>query len=165
MKPERLEMGGPCWLLKLRWMGTHRVQMKGFIPWLFRWASRAGSRDFCSALAVPFGPSPKYFFPHRTLFSIPFSPIGQQAGQAVVLGRLSLNMCLWVKYWGRLDGPWMFLYYLYLLSVRQVSRERQAATKVRHGEGERERCCLRYVRLMNFPWIQVTQINIPCRKT
>jgi hypothetical protein len=31
MKPERQERGGPCWLLKLRWMGTQRVQMKGVL--------------------------------------------------------------------------------------------------------------------------------------
>jgi hypothetical protein len=26
---------GPCWLLKLRQMGTHRVQTEGVLPWLF----------------------------------------------------------------------------------------------------------------------------------
>jgi hypothetical protein len=32
-------------------------------------------------------------FPHRTLFQF-FVPIAQQSGQAAVLGRLSLSMCL-----------------------------------------------------------------------
>jgi hypothetical protein len=52
--------------------------------WLVRWACRAGTSDFCSALAAL-----KYFFPRL------FVPISQQAGQAVVLGCLSLIMCLW----------------------------------------------------------------------
>jgi hypothetical protein len=55
--------------------------MKGVLPWLVDWACRAGTRDFCSALAAQVGPvqniffltvhyftSTKYFFPHRTLF-------------------------------------------------------------------------------------------------
>jgi hypothetical protein len=35
-------------------------------------------------------PRTKYFFPHRTLLQS-FVPIAQQAGQAVMLGRLSLS--------------------------------------------------------------------------
>ncbi len=73
---ERLEMGDPCWLLKLRWMGIQRVHMKGDLPWLVRWACRAGTIDF---------------FPRRTVFF----PIAHQAGQAAVLDRLSLRVCLW----------------------------------------------------------------------
>jgi hypothetical protein len=30
--------------------GVQRVQMKGVLPWLVRWACRAGTREFCSAL-------------------------------------------------------------------------------------------------------------------
>ena len=37
----------------------------------------------------------KICFPHCTLFQF-FVLIGQQAGQAAELGRLSLSMCLWV---------------------------------------------------------------------
>jgi hypothetical protein len=48
-------------------VGTQKVQMKGIIPWLVRWACRAGASDFCSALAALFGPVTKYFSPHRTL--------------------------------------------------------------------------------------------------
>ncbi len=33
-------------------MGTQRVHIKGVLPWLVRWACRAGTRDFCSALAA-----------------------------------------------------------------------------------------------------------------
>ncbi len=61
-EPERLEKDGPDCLLKRRWMGTQRVQMKGALPCLVRWACRAGTRDFCSALAVLVGPEQNIFF-------------------------------------------------------------------------------------------------------
>ncbi len=32
------------------------------IPWLVRWTCRAGTRDFCPALAARVGPVQKYFF-------------------------------------------------------------------------------------------------------
>jgi hypothetical protein len=60
-------------------MGTQGVQMKGVLPWLVRWALRAGTRDFCPAL---------HYFKS-------FFPIAQHAGQAVMPDRLSLNVCLW----------------------------------------------------------------------
>jgi hypothetical protein len=56
--------------------------MKGVLPWLVHWAYRAGSRDYCSAS------------PYTTYFNT-FVPLAQQAGQAAVLGRMSLIMCLW----------------------------------------------------------------------
>ncbi len=40
----------PCWLLKLRKIGTN-VQIKGVLFWLVRWAYCADSRDIYSALA------------------------------------------------------------------------------------------------------------------
>jgi hypothetical protein len=49
--PERPERGGSCWQLKLRWMGTQRVQMEGVLPWFLRWSRRAGTRDFYLAFA------------------------------------------------------------------------------------------------------------------
>jgi hypothetical protein len=55
-----LERDGTWRLLKLRQMGTQRVQMKGILPCLVCWALRAGKRDFCAALAALAGP--KYFF-------------------------------------------------------------------------------------------------------
>jgi hypothetical protein len=36
-------------------MGTQRGQMAGALSWLVRWACRAGTRDFCSALAALVG--------------------------------------------------------------------------------------------------------------
>jgi hypothetical protein len=72
--------------------------MKGTRPWLVRWACRAGVRYFCPALAALVGPpNTKYFF-FTVHFFNSFVPIAQQAGQAVVLGRLSLNMCLSVNF-------------------------------------------------------------------
>jgi hypothetical protein len=68
---------------------TQRGQMKGVFSWLVCWAFRSGTRDFCSALAA--------VAQNKILLSSPvhyFSSFGQQAGQAAVLGRLSLNVCL-----------------------------------------------------------------------
>jgi hypothetical protein len=53
---------------------------------------------FCSGLAAPVGPVQNIFFLTVHYFTS-FVPIAQQAGQAAgqapVLGRLSLCMCLW----------------------------------------------------------------------
>jgi hypothetical protein len=46
----------PEYWLKLRGMGSQRGQIKGVLPWLAHWACRAGTRDFCSALAAIVGP-------------------------------------------------------------------------------------------------------------
>ncbi len=67
--------------------------MKGFLPWLARWACVAGTRDLCPALAVLVGPVPNIFFITIHYFNS-FVSIVQQAGQAVVLSRQSLSMCL-----------------------------------------------------------------------
>jgi hypothetical protein len=65
--------------------------MKGVLPWLVRWACRAGTRDFCPALAALVSPIQNIF---TVLCFNSFVPIAQQAGQAAVLGRLSLSLCL-----------------------------------------------------------------------
>jgi len=65
--PERLERGAPCWLLKLRWMGTQRGHMIGVLPWLVGWTRRAGTKDFCPALAALVSQIQNIIF-HRTLF-------------------------------------------------------------------------------------------------
>jgi hypothetical protein len=81
-------------LTVLRQMGTQGVHMKGVLPWLFRWACRAGSRDFCPALAALVSLVQNIFFLAVHYFTS-FVPIPKQAGQAVVPGRLYLNICLW----------------------------------------------------------------------
>ncbi len=64
-------------------MGTQRVQIKGVLHWLLRWACRAGTRDFCSALGCSSRPYIKYIFLHHTLFQClcphrPCSQLGRQ---------------------------------------------------------------------------------------
>ncbi len=72
-------------------MGTQRVHMKGSgLGWL-RWAGRAGT--FCPASAALVGPA-QNIFSLAVHYINSFVPIAPQAGQAVVLGRLSINMCL-----------------------------------------------------------------------
>jgi hypothetical protein len=61
--------------------------MKGVLPWLIRWACRAGTRDFCPALAALVGPVQNTFFRIVQYFNS-FFPIAHQAEQAVVLGHL-----------------------------------------------------------------------------
>jgi hypothetical protein len=62
--------------------------MKEVLPWLVRWACRAGTCYGCSGQ-----PSTQYFFAAILYFNL-CVPIAQQLGQAVGQGRLSLNMCL-----------------------------------------------------------------------
>ena len=71
---------GPCWLLKLREMGTQGVQMKGVLPCLARWARCAGTRDFCPALAALFGPVLN-IFPSPHTISIYLSPLPSKLGR------------------------------------------------------------------------------------
>jgi hypothetical protein len=77
-------------------MGTYGVQIKGVLPWLVRWARRAGTRDFYIALAALVSPVQNMFFLTVHQFNV-CVPIAQQPGQAVVRGRLSLNACLWAR--------------------------------------------------------------------
>jgi hypothetical protein len=69
-------------------MGTQRVQMKEVLPWLVRWAL------LYPALAALVGPVQNMFFLTVYYFNS-FVPIAQQAGQAVVPVRLSLNIFFW----------------------------------------------------------------------
>jgi hypothetical protein len=62
-------------------MGTQRVQMKGVLPWLIQWACRAGTRDFCLALAVLVGPVQNILFLTMHYFKS-FVAIALQARQA-----------------------------------------------------------------------------------
>ncbi len=76
-------------------MGTHRGEIKEVLPWLVRLTCRAGTKVFCSALAAV-GPVQHICF-HTVHYLHPFVPIGQQAAQAALLGRLSLSVCLWYR--------------------------------------------------------------------
>jgi hypothetical protein len=66
--------------------------MRWVLPGLVRWACRAGTRDFCPALAALVSPIQNILTVH---YFNSFVPSAQQAGQAAVLGRLSLSLCLW----------------------------------------------------------------------
>jgi hypothetical protein len=61
--------------------------------WLVHWARCKGTRDFCPALVAKIT---KYAFSHRIHYFSSFVPIAHKAGQAVVLGHLSPNICLWL---------------------------------------------------------------------
>ncbi len=61
--PERLDRSGPCWLLKLRWKGAHRVQMRGVLPSLVGSLSLScWYKRFLFCLGCPNRPNTKYFF-------------------------------------------------------------------------------------------------------
>jgi hypothetical protein len=70
--------------------------MKAAYLWLVRWACRAGTRDFCSALAALVGSVLNIFFLTIRYFNS-FFPIAQQPGQTVVQGILSLSLYLWAE--------------------------------------------------------------------
>jgi hypothetical protein len=75
-------------LKKVRQTGTQRGQMKGVLSWLVP----AGTRGYCSDLAALVGPVQNIFSsPYTFQFLCPHRPV---AGQAAVLGRLSLSVCL-----------------------------------------------------------------------
>jgi hypothetical protein len=77
---------------------SKRTKGKGFCLGMFRWVGRAGT--FCLASAALAGPVQNIFSLAVHYFNL-FVPIAQQAGQAVVLGCLSLSMCLWIYLWAR----------------------------------------------------------------
>jgi hypothetical protein len=67
--------------------------MKGVLAWVVCSARCAGTRDFFPTSVSLVGPVQNIFFLAVYYFSS-FVPIDQQAGQAVVPGRLSLNVYL-----------------------------------------------------------------------
>jgi len=74
--PETLRRGDPCWLLKLRWSGLKEYKWKGsFLGWFVGLVAHV--KEIFTSLGCPSRP--------------PSIPIAPQAGQATVLGHLSLN--------------------------------------------------------------------------
>ncbi len=65
---------------------------EGVLPWLVRWAHRAGTRDFYSALAALVSPVQNIIFLNVHFFNLCVS-MAQQPVQAIVQSRLSLNVC------------------------------------------------------------------------
>jgi hypothetical protein len=77
-------------------MGTQEVHIKGLLTSLARLARRAGTRDFCPALAALVSPVQNIFFLTVLYFTLFFPSSSSKLGsQAVVLRRLSLYICLW----------------------------------------------------------------------
>ncbi len=68
--------------------------MKEVLLWLVCWVYRAGTRDFCLVLSALVDLVQESFFPRRTLFQLICPHRPPQTGQAVVLGCLTLSMCL-----------------------------------------------------------------------
>jgi hypothetical protein len=62
--------------------------MKGVLSWLIRC-------DFMFCLGCSGRPAVQNIFVLTIHYLYSFVPIAQQAGQAAVLGRLTLSMCLW----------------------------------------------------------------------
>jgi hypothetical protein len=59
--------------------------MKGVLSWLVRWASGAGTRYFCPALAALVSPGTNNFFSHRTLFQVTAQQAGRQSCRVAYL--------------------------------------------------------------------------------
>ncbi len=76
-------------------MGTQRVQMKGVLPWLVLGGLSCQYKRFLFSLGCSSQPSTNIFFLTIHFFNS-FVSVNHQAGQAAVLGRLSLSMSLWV---------------------------------------------------------------------
>jgi hypothetical protein len=77
---------------------------------LVLWARLAGTRDFYPSFAALVGPVQNILFlAHFITFCV---PIAQQPGQAVVLGRLSLGICLWI-YINELHAYCLVIYIYY----------------------------------------------------
>ena len=89
--------GWPLLTVETEVNGDSKSTNERALYWLVRWACRAGTRDFCSVLAALVGPVQKIIFLTVHYFNA-FVPIAQLAGQAAVLGRLSLIDCLWVHH-------------------------------------------------------------------
>ncbi len=72
--------GWPLLIVETEVNGESKSTMKGVLPWLVRWAYRAGIRNFCSALPFLVGPVQNIFFltVHST---IPLSPSPSNLGR------------------------------------------------------------------------------------
>jgi hypothetical protein len=86
--PERLERGGPCWLLKLRQMGTQKVHKKGsFLGWFVGLVVLV-QEIFCPALTALVGPVKNMFFltvHYFTSFVLITQKLGRQSCRVACL--------------------------------------------------------------------------------
>ncbi len=75
-------------------MGIQREQMKGVLPWLVRWTHRAGTIDFCPALAALISQVQNIIFLTAHFFTFislhrPETWAGRRAGSPVSVSLLS----------------------------------------------------------------------------
>jgi hypothetical protein len=95
VEAERLESGGPCWLLKMSEWGLKEYKWKvSVLGWFFGLFVPV-QEIFVLPLGCSSRPSTKYFFPHRTLFQFlcpnrSASWAGSRAGSPVS------SICLYV---------------------------------------------------------------------
>jgi hypothetical protein len=115
---ETIERDGPCWLLKLRWMSTHRVHRKGLLPWLVNWACcHAGTRDFCSALAALVSPVQNIFSsPYDVSIPLFLSP-SKLGGQSCCVACLLVCISGW--YCSNFCPCWLWPENIFLLWLVQ----------------------------------------------
>ncbi len=96
LETERLQSGGPYWLLNWGKWGIKEYTNGRSPSWVGSLGSSCWYKKFLSCLGCSIvGPIQNIFFLTVHYFKS-FVPIAQQAGQAVVSGRLSLNVCLWL---------------------------------------------------------------------
>ncbi len=93
-QPERLERGGPCWLLKLRQMETQRGQMTGVTFFVGLLGLSCRYKWFLLCLAALVGLVQNIFFLMVYYFDSSVLLSTWKAGQAAVLGRLSFSVCV-----------------------------------------------------------------------
>jgi hypothetical protein len=100
MIAEGPERGGPLPTVETEVTGDWGVQMKGVPPWLVHLACRAGTRDFCSALAALVSRD-KLFFSSRHTISMNVSPTpsnpGRQSCRAAFLWMCVVSLGLRVR--------------------------------------------------------------------
>ncbi len=65
---ETIERVGHCWLLRLSWMGTQRVQLKQGPSLIGSLGLSCRYKRLVFSFSCSSRPSTKYFFPQRTLF-------------------------------------------------------------------------------------------------
>jgi hypothetical protein len=76
-------------------MGTQKVQMKGFTPWLVRWAHRASTNDFYPALAALVSPVQNVFFiVHYFNLRVPNAQQPESFAQSLLLADFKENHTL-----------------------------------------------------------------------
>jgi hypothetical protein len=116
---ETYREGWPLLTVETEANGDSKSTNEQGLPWLVRCAHRAGTRDFCPALAALVAPVQKVFFLTRTLFQFicPHRTAiwGKQSCRVVcLLVCVSVrNMVEAWRAWVHLPSFWLFFYVLY----------------------------------------------------